>query len=72
MTARHYTRRTRLKAYYTAPQLAALAARDRATMYRRLKKRGYKFTGTAVPLSSLRVVLADLWESLALAKEVPW
>lgn len=70
MTARHYTRRTRLKAYYTVPELAELAGCSRSTMWRKLKKRGHEFTGEPIPLSALKKVLADLWESLELAREM--
>ena len=70
MTARHYTRRTRLKAYYTVPELAELAGCSRVTMWRRLRARGCVLTGAPVPLSTLKVLLADLWESLDLTKEV--
>lgn len=71
MTARRYRRRMpRLKAYYTVTELAELAGCDRSTMYRRLKRRGFEFTGTSVPLSALKKVLAELWESLELAREM--
>jgi hypothetical protein len=36
-------------------------------MYYRLAKRGHKFTGAPIALSDLRLLLADLWESLELA-----
>jgi hypothetical protein len=35
-------------------------------MHRKLAKRGYKFTRERIPLSDLRALLSDLWESLEL------
>lgn len=62
--------RPKLKAYYTVPELAELAGCSRVTMWRRLKARGHEFTGGPIPLSALKRVLADLWESLELAREM--
>ena len=72
MTARHYARRaTRLKAYYTVPELAELAGCSRVTMWRKLKAKGAIVPGERrIPLSALRLALADLWESLELAREL--
>jgi len=40
----------------------------RATMYNRLKKRGYEFKGGAIPLSDIKIILLDLWESREIAR----
>jgi len=61
------SKRSRLKPYYSVAELAQMAGCCRRTMYYRLAKRGHKFTGAPIALSDLRLLLADLWESLELA-----
>lgn len=61
------SKRPRLKPYYSVTELAEMAGCHRTTMWRRLSKRGHKFAGGPIALSELRLLLADLWESLELA-----
>ena len=62
------SKRPRLKPYYSVTELAQMAGCCRATMYNRLKKRGYEFKGGAIPLSDIKIILLDLWESREIAR----